>query len=106
MPGHLVDLVQIIEVEGMGELGMPIAKRPRVPKRGGAMDRAYDMDDVLLTAQVVLVSAVDNIEHDRAWAKVEGDIMPDHRTGMAQHREFLYAALLDATHADDIACKS
>jgi hypothetical protein len=53
VPWHLGQLREVLEVQGVLELGMAIRERPGASERDRAADRADQMDDALLAARVV-----------------------------------------------------
>jgi hypothetical protein len=75
VPWHLVEPVQVIEVQRVRQLRVPIRERPRPSEPDGELDRADQVHDVLLTATVILVSSAYDVQHHRARAEVERDVV-------------------------------
>jgi len=79
-PGDLIEVRRISVVQRVSNVRVPVRERPRSPGAHPVIDGRAEMDDLLLAALVVGMSQIDDVEHYRARAEVERDVVTQKAT--------------------------
>lgn len=102
-------MLQIVVVERVRELRVPICEGPRTAEGSCLADAAHEMNHRILAARVVRVAAMNREQHDRTRAEVEWNVVAEHPAAARRHLP-AEPAILDVrvpeVRRDELACDS